>query len=182
MNPKTPIQLRQLPSSWNCACCGKSHSGLPLDYCVEFPQYYLGWREGLSDKEIKKRCFVNSDICVVDDKYYFVRGVIEIPIIGFEDTFNWGAWVSASKKSFDEIIELWDKDPSGYGPYFGWLDSALNLYSPPTCGLKTNIHLRGGNLRPRIELQPTDHPLAVEQRNGMTIERVQEIAAALLHN
>ncbi|HET9282637.1 MAG TPA: DUF2199 domain-containing protein [Candidatus Angelobacter sp.] len=47
---------------------------------------------------------------------------------------------------------------------------------------ETNIHLRGGNLRPRIELQPTEHPLAVEQRTGIIIERVQEIAAALLHN
>ncbi|HET9282636.1 MAG TPA: DUF2199 domain-containing protein [Candidatus Angelobacter sp.] len=75
-------------------------------------------------------------MCVVDAKHYFVRGVIELPIIGFQKTFNWGVWVSASKRSFDEIIELWDKDPSGYGPYFGWLDSALNLYSPPICGLK----------------------------------------------
>src|SRR5579862_5479566 len=35
--------------------------------------------------------------------------------------------------------------------------------------------------RPRIELEPTDHPLAVEQRNGITWERVQQIAGLVLH-
>lgn len=125
---------------------------------------------------------MTSDVCVVDDQHYFVRGVIEIPIIGFEeDRFRWGAWVSLSKKSYDEVIELWKVDPAGHGPYFGWLDSALPLYSPTTLGLKTNVHLQANNLRPWIEVEPTDHPLALEQRNGITIERVQEIAAALLH-
>jgi len=32
-----------------------------------------------------------------------------------------------------------------------------------------------------VELESTDHPLAVEQREGITMDRVQEIAEALLH-
>lgn len=35
---------------------------------------------------------------------------------------------------------------------------------------------------PFIELEPTDHPLATEQRNGITMDRVREIAEALLHS
>jgi hypothetical protein len=126
MKQEEPNQFGRVPSNWRCSCCGKDHSGLPLDYAVELPQYYVEWRQGLSDEELKKRSFLNSDICVVDE-YYFVRGVIEIPIIGFQDTFRWGVWVSASKKSFDEITELWDKDPSGYGPYFGWLNNDVEF-------------------------------------------------------
>lgn len=149
---------------------------------MAFPDYYLEWRAKLTPQEIKKRSFLNADICVLDDEWYFVRGVIEIPIIGFaEDQFCWGAWVSLSKKSFDEVMELWDKDPAGHGPYFGWLNDNIELYSPSTLNLKTQVHIRGNKLRPRIELEPTDHPLSLEQRNGITIERVQEIAAALLH-
>ena len=149
---------------------------------MAFPDYFVDWRSELSDEEIKRRSFLNSDVCVVDDQYYFARGVIEIPIIGFtEDSFRWGAWVSLSKKSYDQVIELWDKDPAGYGPYFGWLNNALPLYSPSTLDLKTQVHLQANNLRPRIELEPTNHPLSIEQRQGITIERVQEIAAALLH-
>jgi len=30
-------------------------------------------------------------------------------------------------------------------------------------------------------LEPTDHPLAVEQRHGITMARVQEITEMILH-
>jgi hypothetical protein len=33
---------------------------------------------------------------------------------------------------------------------------------------------------PYVELEPTDHPLAIEQREGVTLARVVEIAEALL--
>ncbi|MFF0296871.1 hypothetical protein ACFYS8_16970 [Kitasatospora sp. NPDC004615] len=36
--------------------------------------------------------------------------------------------------------------------------------------------------RPLIELEPTDHPLTVEQRAGITRDRVREIAEAVLHS
>lgn len=32
-----------------------------------------------------------------------------------------------------------------------------------------------------MQLEPTDHPLALEQREGITLQRVQAIAARLLH-
>jgi hypothetical protein len=47
--------------------------------------------------------------------------------------------------------------------------------------LKTDVHLRPLNKRPLVELEPTDHPLAVEQRNGITMARVREIVEPLLH-
>jgi hypothetical protein len=36
-------------------------------------------------------------------------------------------------------------------------------------------------VRPYIELEPTEHPLAVEQRRGMTVERMAEICSRLEH-
>ena len=35
--------------------------------------------------------------------------------------------------------------------------------------------------RPWIELEPTDRPLAVDQRDGISYERVVAIASQLLH-
>src|SRR6185369_9048794 len=63
---------------------------------------------------------------------------------------------------------------------FGWLNTRLRFY-PDTLNPKTMVHLRSGYLRPRVEVEPTDHPLAVEQRRGITLARVREIATALLH-
>ena len=36
-------------------------------------------------------------------------------------------------------------------------------------------------LRPLIELEPTEHPLAIEQRAGITVDRVAEIYAHYAH-
>ena len=40
---------------------------------------------------------------------------------------------------------------------------------PDTVNLKTNVHTRAVGERPFIDVEPTDHPLAVEQRNGITM-------------
>jgi hypothetical protein len=55
------------------------------------------------------------------------------------------------------------------------------MYSPSTLNLKTNVHTQPVGLRPLVELEPTDHPLAVEQRDGITVARVQEFAERLLN-
>ncbi len=69
---------------------------------------------------------------------------------------------------------------AGEGPYFGWLCSRLQIY-PDTLLLKTHVHPRAAGTRPYIELEPTDHPLAVEQRNGITSARVREIGELVEH-
>ncbi|WP_269317979.1 DUF2199 domain-containing protein [Exiguobacterium sp. KJ 601] len=57
---------------------------------------------------------------------------------------------------------------------FGWLSTELPIY-PDTINLKTNVHMRAVGIRPLIELLPTNHPLAMEQRNGITRLRVDDI-------
>jgi hypothetical protein len=52
---------------------------------------------------------------------------------------------------------------------------------PDTLNLKTMVHLRDGGIRPFVELEPTEHPLAVEQRTGITHDRVAEIYEKMLH-
>jgi len=49
---------------------------------------------------------------------------------------------------------------------------------PDTYNLTAHVHLRPGKLRPAIELLSADHQLAIEQRDGISIERVEEIVAA----
>ncbi|PWG10623.1 DUF2199 domain-containing protein [Streptomyces sp. V2] len=66
-------------------------------------------------------------------------------------------------------------------PYFGWLTTELPVYFPGTVDLKTHIHTRPIGERPLVELEPTDHPLAVEQCTGIATDRVREIAEAVRH-
>jgi hypothetical protein len=52
---------------------------------------------------------------------------------------------------------------------------------PDTLNLKAHVHNRELGVVPFIELEPTDHPLAIEQREGITMERVKDIAQLYLH-
>lgn len=103
-------------------------------------------------------------------------------MIGGEDVFSWGVWVSLSKVNFSRALEVWNTPGrEAEKPYFGWLCTELALYPESTTNLKTNAHTRPVGNRPFIELEPTGHPLAVEQRNGITPDRVREIATAVMH-
>ena len=161
--------------AWTCRCCGRQFNTLPLDFTCKAPDHWFQ----IPESERQHRGKLDSDVCVIDGKDIFVRGCLEIPIVGQDDCFMWGVWVSVTKASFARILELWDapiieKEP----PKFGWLCNNISLY-PTTLNLKTHLHLRGDGSRPSIELEPTDHPLAIEQRQGISIRRVEEIAAAL---
>ncbi|MGW1264432.1 DUF2199 domain-containing protein [Streptomyces drozdowiczii] len=40
------------------------------------------------------------------------------------------------------------------------------MYATTTLNLKTRVHTRPVGDRPFVELEPTDHPLAIEQRTA----------------
>lgn len=127
------------------------------------------------------RCRLGSDDCVIDETSYFVRGCIELPVHGEPEPFVWGVWVSLSEASFRQWREYLDTERRSHiGPFFGWLNAWLRPY-PDTMNLKTRVHLRDHGIRPWIELEPTDHPLAVEQRAGISVARVAEIYAQVVH-
>jgi hypothetical protein len=162
--------------SWFCATCGQSHEGVPTGYSYDAP-----WTWYTIPDDERARCFLNADYCVIDNEDFFVRGCLETPIIGKLEPFIWGVWVSLSKANFDREQSLANSPERINEPsYFGWLSSRIEIY-PDTAALKTNVHTRNVGARPFIELQPTDHPLSLEQQCGITIERLVQIAEQIQH-
>jgi hypothetical protein len=49
---------------------------------------------GIPEDEREHRCVLQSDTCVIDDKLFFVRGCIEIPVDGANEPFIWRVGVS----------------------------------------------------------------------------------------
>ncbi|MGD0024933.1 MAG: DUF2199 domain-containing protein [Xanthobacteraceae bacterium] len=163
---------------WTCRCCGKQFDTLPLSFAPVAPDPWFA----VPEAERSTRSQLSSDACVIDGKDFFIRGCLEIPILGREDVFIWGVWVSVAEPSFERIGELWGVDLREHErPFFGWLCTEISVY-PRTFGLKTNVHLRNHGKRPYIELEPTDHPLALEQRAGISLQRLEEIASTLLQH
>ncbi|MCB5166568.1 DUF2199 domain-containing protein [Streptomyces bambusae] len=161
---------------FTCACCGEHHTELPLSYSTLAPDV---WDPSF---EAEPDCMLSSDQCVIRGQHFFIRGLIEIPVIDSGDVFSWGVWVSLSKDNFVRARAVWDtQGRETEKPYFGWLSTELALYPESTTNLRTNAHTRLVGMRPSIELEPTTHPLAVEQRTGITLARVREIAMSVLH-
>jgi hypothetical protein len=132
--------------------------------------------------ERKRRTELNSDQCVIDKIHFFVRGLVEIPVLDGEGPFAWGVWVSLSKANFDRATDLWHEPNRINEPaYFGWFCNSIPGY-PETLHSKTAVHSRAVGLRPYIELEETDHPLALEQRTGITTARIQQIAGQMHHH
>jgi hypothetical protein len=161
---------------FQCTSCNEWHEGMP-SFGAEAPLYFYS----IPPEDQGRRCIMDSDTCVVDQEHFFVRGCLEIPVIGETQPFVWGVWVSLSRDRFGEFVACFNAPQRSHvGPFFGWLSAELPLY-PSNENLKTRVHLRNDGVRPYIELEPTDHPLAVEQRNGITVERVAEIYAHVMH-
>jgi hypothetical protein len=163
---------------WICRCCSKEFNPLPLSFAPIAPDPWFA----IPELERDRRAVLGSDQCIIDDKHFFIRGCLETPILDCKDPFVWGIWVSLSEASFARIGELWETEiRDNEPPFFGWLCNELSVY-PSTFGLKTKVHLRNKGVRPFVELEPTDHPLAVEQRKGIRLQRVEEIASVLLQH
>jgi hypothetical protein len=161
---------------FKCAGCGEWHEGMP-SLASDAPLYYYG----IPEEDRAARCELTADICIVDGEFFFARGCIEIPVQGESEPFVWGVWVSLSRSNFGKFQASLDMQKrSQLGPFFGWLSASFLVY-PDTENLKTRLHLRDDGVRPFVELEPTDHPLAVEQRSGISVQRVAQIYAAYEH-
>src|SRR5712692_4831685 len=153
---------------YRCTVCGELHDDLP-DIGANKPDQWWDVAEEERDRRIK----ITSGTCIIDDEDYFIRGVIEIPVHDHPERFGFGVWVSQKRENFFTYLE--SPDSAQIGPFFGWLCTRIAYYPEDTRLLKTRAHFRGDGLRPMIELQPTDHALAVDQRDGITLAKTWEI-------
>jgi hypothetical protein len=110
-----------------------------------------------------------------------VRGCLEIPVQEEAEPFVWGVWVDISQNSFDQWIRAFKlQKRSHIGPFPGYLGTALPCY-PDTFNHHVVMHLSDDGIRPYIEVSQSGHPLYIEQRNGITHERLADICQEVMH-
>jgi hypothetical protein len=167
-----------MSASYTCATCGRVHDDIPLSFAAEFPDMYAN----MGRDERDARAVIGSDQCVVDQKWFFIRGCLEIPVVGANDIFLWGLWASVREEVYDDISECWELAgrEKSRGPFKGRLGNAVSVY-PSTLNLKVRIEIQPVGTRPLLFIEETDHPLAVEQRSGITRDRAVALASLLLH-
>lgn len=167
-----------MSQSYTCSCCGKIHDEIPFTFGADAPVYV----DAMNSNERASRVILERSVCIIDDEHFFVRGSLMIPIIDDpEKTFSWGVWSSISRANYNIMVDNWEVEnrENIVTPAFGYLSNRIPLYGE-TLNLNLLIHTMPVGQIPILELEPTDHPLAIEQREGITIARVHEIAKTLM--
>ena len=164
-------------NGFQCTDCGQWHEEMPMDMFYALPSYVASIPENERDARVVRR----GDFIIVDNEHHFLRVLLELPIKNSGETFSYGVWGSLSKKNFDRALAIYDdpKASEDEPEYFSWLNNSIEQW-PQTINLKTMIKLKS-DARASMILEPTDHPLAAAQREGIELDRVREIVDKALH-
>jgi hypothetical protein len=184
---RDPRWLKLHDREWVCPCCGETHSG-PFDIACDKPDFWPGPGEKSPNSDVMMpgdphTNVLTEDFCILNGEHFFVRCVLRLPIVGTAgEHFGFGVWATLSKKNFETYLSVFDAGDAGdLGPWFGWFSNRLPGY-PDTLNVKCRVHPQDHRQRPHIELEPTDHPLAIDQRQGITLDRLLEIYALSGHD
>jgi hypothetical protein len=167
----------ELRTGFACRTCGKQHEVLPLSYSVKAPLAVTA----IPAEDLERRVVITPDQCVIDGKDFYLRGRILVPVIGLDEPFIWGVWAEVSPKNFLRTNDLWTMTGREMEPAFpGWLNTELFLFGN-TINLEVSVQTQVVGRRPHFTVVDQNHSLAIEQSNGISLERVEEIAATVLH-
>ena len=162
--------------SFKCSSCDQLHEGSP-SFAFRAPDPYL--EQPLA---VQKAGHLGEEICWyqdIDALHRFIRVCLEVPIHGVSEPFLWGVWVSVNPTNFQRYQDTF-AEPDINDRYFAWFCNYLPYYEN-TYGLKAYVRPRAGQLRPALELELSDHPLALDFHQGISIQKAQEIAESILH-
>lgn len=160
-----------------CSRCGQGHGELPLSYAIGLPDRCFA----IPEAEREARVIVGDETCSIDDREFFLRGNIAIPITDYDEAFIWTVWVALSRRDFKRALAKWMRaDRVAEPPYDVALATELPCY-PPTMGLSAVLTTRPVGFRPDIRLVGGSHPLAAAQASGIALAEVQRIAELVVH-
>jgi hypothetical protein len=174
-----PVDLRltKLDSEgFTCRTCGSRHHGL-FDLAFDKPEQWSDLAVVRPNAEAhKSKHVLTEDFCILDGEHYFVRCVLELPIIGNSDKrFGYGVWSTLSKTNFEKYLSDFDVGhPADSGPWFGWMSNSLKGF-PQTVNMRCQVFPQPKRQRPLIELEPDEHPLSIAQLNGISVDRIFEL-------
>lgn len=140
---------------------------MPLCFGADFPDYYFS----IPPDERAERIELQQSLCVVDKEHFFHRGRLTIPIIDYSENLIFNVWTSVSEDNFGIRMDLWEAPKRvNQEPYFGWLQTIVPNYGN-TLNIKTIAIEQAVGLIPEIKVIEEDHPLAIDQENGITYKK-----------
>lgn len=145
------------------------HNNQLLDLAYQKPDMFFS----IPPEERENRIKIDSDLCVIDDKYFFIRGVLPLSIPEIQDEFRWGIWAEIRQKDFEHYLEIWDVDKlpdyplvvgrlAGIPKSYPWIDEAVEV----------EVEFQIGSGRPRFKVIDSNLELGQDQINGISMKKV----------
>jgi len=127
----------------------------------------------LPEDQRAARAKTHSDFCLLDDKRYFIRGVVYVPVQQLGTNFGWGVWAEVSESVFYRYQDLYDKDGSDEPPAAGILANTPSGYTESEQPLEINF----GPTDKRPIFKPTqmDSEFYHEQIAGLPVRKWHSI-------
>lgn len=127
----------------------------------------------LSEEQREARAKIHTDLCSLDDRRYFIRGVVYVPVQELGTNFGWGVWAEVSEDTFYRHHELYDKDGSNEPPATGILANTPPGYADVEQPLE--IHFGPPDKRPIFNPTPTESEFFYEQVDGLPLRKWHSI-------
>ena len=166
-----------------CRSCSARHKGV-FDLVADRPDVWTDGGAPAPNSAITEASHIlTEDFCIVRGTDYLIRVVLEARILGVENArLGFGVWAHLPEMNFFTYLNTFDSGRQAeYGPWYGSLANSLPGY-PPTLLMPVALMPLNGRIRPRVVLEATDHPLSVDQRDGITLDRLFDIYAAHGHD
>lgn len=162
--------------SFTCRRCGQEHPGPPMAYASTAPgRWYT-----LTDEE-REHSRMDGELCVIGGTDFYLRANVEIPVADSDDPLVLSTWVALDATSLRTLLARWDAPERTTDPaYPATLANDLPGY-PETLGLDVEVHTGAPGHRARAVPSVGDHPLSVDHWEGITMDRVRELAELLAH-
>ena len=153
-----------------CSHCGEAASSHQLDRAFGLPDVVFA----MKGEERTKRAQGDTDIVVVDKKWFYIRGVVFLAVKDAERKFGIGFWAEVNRD-----VAIWYADhyaedntaaPQSKGRLansFAAMGRTLDLPVIVSWGDKTS--------RPTFSVEDGGSRLYAEQRDGITMARVHEL-------
>lgn len=173
------------PLEFLCEECGETHTDLSFSFAL--PALITGW----SQEELENRVHFNdrpkTDLIVVDDKHFFIRCILEIPIRKSEECMTFGVWQTLSEENFFKYQSAYFSDDRANTETFSWHTPRISeyLWEDENChliSLGSTLLWRAPPLRPLVFINECDHPLYEDQKNGISQKKALKIASDCVHS
>jgi len=153
-----------------CRQCGRELGEHTLDLGFSLPD--VVWN--LDEKGRRRRAKFSNDVCVLDKKRFFIRGVAFVPIVGTDQRFGWGLWAEVDASAFQKYLDVFKVDARAKPPVTGKVANSPRGY-PSLEGHGVELQFGVASERPTMTLDVSAHPLSVEQHADIPMTRVHEM-------